>query len=187
MLHKKRLVISFDLDGVIFPLVQSICKEYGISYNKITSHNIWECDLLSDVEKEIIVNSFGKKSTYEKCGVSDGAEMLGELSELADVYINSWCIGEDREYKREVLRRLALAIPDDHIFFGESLQRKEYVPSDFIVEDNLRNIRENLDRGKCFLLIDAPYNREEVEKTIRVRNLKECMTMLMRAVKRAGD
>lgn len=181
MTKENRLVISFDLDGVIFPLVQSICRENGIDYERVTNHDIWRCDRLTKEEKETIVGSFGKRSTYEKCGLIDGAEMLERVAEAADVYINSWCIGEDYEYKREVLKRIAPAIPDDHIFLGRPFRKKTYVISDYIVEDHVRNIRENIDKGKRFILINTPYNQVTVEKTLRVRNLREAMEILLKA------
>ena len=112
-----RKIITFDLDGVIFPLVQYICARHGIDFQKVTCHNINHCSLLTREEQLTIIGEFGKRETYEHCGLSAGAEKLGKIAKLADVYVNSWCLGEDEGIKREILHNLAPDIPDDNMVF----------------------------------------------------------------------
>ena len=56
-----RKIITFDLDGVIFPLVQYICAKHGINFQKVTCHNINHCSLLTREEQLSIIGEFGKE------------------------------------------------------------------------------------------------------------------------------
>ena len=178
-----RKIITFDLDGVIFPLVQYICARHGIDFQKVTCHNINHCDLLTREEQLTIIGEFGKRETYEHCGLSAGAEKLGTIAKLADVYVNSWCLGEDEGIKREILHNLAPDIPDDNMVFSTPFKKKTFVHSDYIVEDNLDNIISGLDSAEHFFLIDTPYNQGELPaKTVRVKTLDECMDLLLEKI-----
>lgn len=182
---KSKPIVTFDLDGVIFPLIPYICKVHGIDPNKQTEHDIYKCNLLTKEEQQIIYDNFGKREIYEKCGVFEGAERLREVSELAEVYTNSWCVGEEEDIKREVIKKLAPNIPDDHIVFSTPYVKKNFIKSDYIVEDHLKNIMDNLNSSKHFILIDTPYNRSDVlpDKVTRVKSLNECMDLLLNALK----
>lgn len=177
----ERKIVTFDLDGVIFPLVPYICDMCGIDKTKQTDHNIFKCDLFTKDEQDTIVSYFGTREIYEKCGTYDGSKKLKDIAEIADVYINSWCIGDDRDIKKEIIHSLAPNIPEKNMMFGAPFTKKEFIHSDYIVEDNLDNVLANLDSAKYFILINTPYNQGDLpDKVIRVNDLNECMDILLK-------
>lgn len=173
--------ITYDIDGVIIPLIETICRKHGIDFNKITEYSISKCDRLTKKEKSLIYREFTNVEIFRAAGIYDGALDINEIAQRNDVFIDSNNVVQDIAfYKAELINRIIPSVKD--IKLSVSIKGKDFKETDIVVEDCVANLLDNIQVYRAGILITRPwntsFNERDHSKIIRVNSLVEANSII---------
>ena len=155
--------IIFDIDDILWPLNNRVSKLTKIDANKLITYNPKDNPLLSDNEKQMLINTYNRADLFEDIKFSPGIEKINDLN--ADVYINSNAYSQKAiDLKKSQLQKI-LNIPEDHYIFNlitpETSKKPKIIDSDIFifVDDSPYNIINS--NAQNNIMIKKPYNTSQ--------------------------
>jgi len=177
--------VVFDVDDVLIPLADYICETWGIDYNKLTVYNINDNNLLTDMEKKVILREFNNPEVFESAGFYKGIERLNELGKDKSFelrLVTESCNVDVKNRKAKLLHDALKDVQNLNIYLIDINEKVGFLNHcDIFVEDNVNNLLKCYGRYEYGILIDKPHNKLSEEmaskypKIHRVKNLMEAM------------
>lgn len=155
--------IIFDIDDILWPLNDRVAKRTNIDTNKLITYNPKDNPLLSENEKQRLLDEYNRADLFENIKFSSGIEKINNLN--ADVYINSNVYSQRAiDLKKSQLQKI-LNIPDDHYVFNlitpETSKEPKIIKSDvfIFIDDSPYNIINS--NAQNNIMIKKPYNTSQ--------------------------
>lgn len=155
--------IIFDIDDILWPLNNRVAKRTKIDVNKLITYNPKDNPLLSENEKQRLLDEYNRADLFENIRFSSGIEKINNLN--ADVYINSNVYSQRAiDLKKSQLQKI-LNIPEDHYIFNlitpEASKEPKIIKSDvfIFIDDSPYNITDS--NAQHNIMIKKPYNTSQ--------------------------
>lgn len=176
--------IVYDVDDTLWGLNEEICRTYNIDKEKIHTYNIHENELLTEWEKNVILQGYSDVEIFKRCKFFKGTDHIFDLEVegKAEVWLSSANLTEDvRDVKLKRLEGIRNINLGHIVMTVANTTYQGRKSGDILVDDSAKNIyKENFAYN---ILIDYPHNRdlsklEEAyghRKIIRVKSLEEAI------------
>lgn len=179
--------ITFDVDNILIPQLEYIYKKYNIDSDRVTKYSIKDCELLSEVEKEIILEAFKDVRIFEEAGFIPEITELETIARYADLRIDSLSANNDIiDFKYRELKRLIPSLKDENIYlrlYEEDNVKRGIAKTDIFVDDSAMNLKVNYDRYTKAYTIKTSYNKESLLELEKVKVMTSVVEIIRTIIK----
>lgn len=159
--------VIFDIDDTLWGLNAKISKHTGIPFEKFITFKLELNDLLSNEEKDLVLDWYSTTKLFENIEWFEGIHRINDLN--ADVYINSNVYAKEIESLKRNQIHEVLDIDDNHIILNTitngSVGIKSIDSDVFIfVDDSPYNIANS--KAKYNIMLHRPWNTSEYGQNI---------------------
>lgn len=177
------MIIGFDLDDVLLNFNDALFpyhnKRFGTNYNRthiktFDLGELWQCSR-EEVEKRIL-DFYHSQEHHEALPVEGAIEVINNLKDRHDLFVIT---ARPEELKHETLSWLEQHFPKmfkavhfTNHFHGSNNRRAKgdvclEIGVETFIEDSLHNANDVARLGIPVLLLDAPWNQEEIKLPIK--------------------
>lgn len=168
--------VVFDIDDTLWGLNKRIANVLNIDENKLHTFVITDNKLLTEKEKNRVLNEYHNEKIFENIDWYDGIENILKIKNFGvQVFINSNCMTQTMANNKINQLLQVVDIPKENIkcniIESKSVTRKTIdLDTDILIDDSPYNIANS--PAKLNIIINHPWNiTDEAEKIMKNKKI----------------
>jgi hypothetical protein len=175
--------VVFDIDDILWPLVDTVCDKLKIDINLITDFVIKDCYLLSQKQIDDITNMFKDVNTWNSMDFYKGAKDITKISRYGvEVVVNSNCMSQAIGDSKKAQINKHIDIPEKDVRCNviqlHTVTKKPLdADTDVLVDDSPYNVAGS--PAKLNIIINKPWNTSpKAKKIMQGKNIVRFNTLV---------